>query len=55
MATSIDNLKEAFAGESQANQKYRTFAAKAERTGSRTSRGCSARRPKPSASTPKDT
>jgi rubrerythrin len=26
----IDNLKEAFAGESQANQKYRAFAKKAE-------------------------
>ena len=25
-----DNLKEAFAGESQANQKYRAFAKKAE-------------------------
>jgi len=31
MAT--DDLKEAFAGESQANQKYRAFAAKAERDG----------------------
>jgi rubrerythrin len=29
MPTSIDNLKDAFAGESQANQKYRAFAAKA--------------------------
>jgi rubrerythrin len=28
-----DNLKEAFAGESQANQKYRAFAKKAERDG----------------------
>jgi rubrerythrin len=33
MATSIDNLKEAFAGESQANQKYRSFAERAERDG----------------------
>ncbi|MGE5357511.1 MAG: rubrerythrin family protein [Bacteroidales bacterium] len=33
MPTSIDNLKEAFAGESQANQKYRAFAAKAEQEG----------------------
>lgn len=33
MPTSIDNLKEAFAGESQANQKYRAFAAKADRDG----------------------
>ncbi len=33
MATSIDNLKEAFAGESQANQKYRAFALKAEQDG----------------------
>jgi rubrerythrin len=29
----IDNLKEAFAGESQANQKYRAFARKAEQDG----------------------
>ncbi|MCX6552350.1 MAG: rubrerythrin family protein [Acidobacteria bacterium] len=29
----IDDLKEAFAGESQANQKYRAFAAKAEQDG----------------------
>lgn len=33
MPTSIDNLKEAFAGESQANQKYRAFALKAEQDG----------------------
>lgn len=33
MPTSLDNLKEAFAGESQANQKYRTFAARAEKDG----------------------
>lgn len=33
MPTTIDNLKEAFAGESQANQKYRAFAKKAEREG----------------------
>ncbi len=33
MATTIDNLKEAFAGESQANQKYRAFAKKAEQDG----------------------
>ncbi len=31
--TTIDNLKEAFAGESQANQKYRAFAKKAEQDG----------------------
>ena len=30
MATTIENLKEAFAGESQANQKYRAFAKWAE-------------------------
>jgi rubrerythrin len=30
---SIDNLKDAFAGESQANQKYRAFAARAEQDG----------------------
>jgi rubrerythrin len=35
MKTSIDNLKEAFAGESQANQKYRAFAKKAEKEGFR--------------------
>jgi rubrerythrin len=29
----IDDLKEAFAGESQANQKYRAFAARAEQDG----------------------
>jgi rubrerythrin len=29
----MDNLKEAFAGESQANQKYRAFAKKAEQDG----------------------
>ena len=33
MSTTIENLKEAFAGESQANQKYRAFAKKAEREG----------------------
>ncbi|NOX64458.1 MAG: rubrerythrin family protein [Chlorobi bacterium] len=33
MPTTIDNLKEAFAGESQANQKYRSFAEKAEKDG----------------------
>ena len=33
MATTTENLKEAFAGESQANQKYRAFAKKAEKEG----------------------
>ena len=33
MTTTNDNLLEAFAGESQANQKYRAFAKKAERDG----------------------
>ena len=33
MASTHDNLKEAFAGESQANQKYRVFAKKAEKEG----------------------
>ncbi len=33
MASTKDNLKEAFAGESQANQKYRAFAKKAEKEG----------------------
>ena len=33
MTDTIKNLKEAFAGESQANQKYRAFAKKAERDG----------------------
>jgi rubrerythrin len=33
MATTKDNLKEAFAGESQAFQKYTSFAEKAERDG----------------------
>jgi rubrerythrin len=33
MSKTLDNLKEAFAGESQANQKYRAFAKKAEREG----------------------
>ncbi len=33
MANTIENLKEAFAGESQANQKYRAFAERAERDG----------------------
>src|SRR5512138_778040 len=33
MASTIDNLKQAFAGESQANQKYRAFAKKAEQDG----------------------
>ncbi|MFA7229427.1 MAG: rubrerythrin family protein, partial [Melioribacteraceae bacterium] len=33
MATTYENLKEAFAGESQANQKYRAFAKKAEKEG----------------------
>jgi rubrerythrin len=31
--STIDNLKESFAGESQANQKYRAFAKKAEQDG----------------------
>jgi len=33
MSTTTDNLKEAFAGESQANQKYRAFAKRAEQEG----------------------
>ena len=33
MSSTQDNLKEAFAGESQANQKYRAFAKKAEKDG----------------------
>ncbi len=33
MPTTAENLKEAFAGESQANQKYRAFAKKAEQDG----------------------
>jgi rubrerythrin len=33
MASTQDNLKTAFAGESQANQKYRAFAKKAEQDG----------------------
>ena len=33
MATTLDNLQDAFAGESQANQKYRAFAKKAEKEG----------------------
>ena len=33
MSTTKENLKEAFAGESQANQKYRAFAKKAEKEG----------------------
>ena len=33
MASTIENLKTAFAGESQANQKYRAFAKKAEQDG----------------------
>ena len=33
MATTQDNLKEAFAGESQASQKYLAFAKKAQRDG----------------------
>jgi rubrerythrin len=33
MTTTTENLKEAFAGESQANQKYRAFAKKAEKEG----------------------
>jgi rubrerythrin len=33
MPTTKDNIKEAFAGESQANQKYRAFAKKAEKEG----------------------
>jgi rubrerythrin len=33
MSTTKDNLKTAFAGESQANQKYRAFAKKAEQEG----------------------
>ncbi len=33
MPTALENLKEAFAGESQANQKYRAFANKAQQDG----------------------
>jgi rubrerythrin len=33
MKSTLDNLKEAFAGESQASQKYRAFAKKAEQDG----------------------
>jgi rubrerythrin len=33
MSKTVENLKEAFAGESQANQKYRAFAKKAEQDG----------------------
>jgi len=33
MSTTTENLKEAFAGESQANQKYRAFAKRAETDG----------------------
>ncbi len=33
MPTTLENLKQAFAGESQANQKYRAFAKRAERDG----------------------
>ena len=33
MSNTLDNLKDAFAGESQANQKYRAFAKKAEKDG----------------------
>ena len=33
MSSTHDNLKEAFAGESQANQKYRAYAKKAEKDG----------------------
>ena len=33
MTTTKENLKEAFSGESQANQKYRAFAKKAEKDG----------------------
>jgi rubrerythrin len=33
MPTTIENMKTAFAGESQANQKYRAFAKKAEQDG----------------------
>ena len=33
MSSTEENLKEAFAGESQANQKYRAFAKKAEQDG----------------------
>lgn len=33
MPTTKDNLKDAFAGESQANQKYKAFAKKAEKEG----------------------
>ncbi len=55
MATTKDNLTEAFAGESQANQKYRAFAQKAEQDGFPMSLGCFAPRPRQSASTPRAT
>jgi hypothetical protein len=55
MTTTKDNLKEAFSGESQANQKYRAFAKKAEAEGFATSPSCSAPPPRLSASTPRAT
>ncbi len=47
-----ENLKEAFAGESQAHMKYLAFSARAERTASPTSPACSRPLPMPSRSTP---
>ena len=51
MASTVENLKVAFAGESQANRKYLAFAKKAEKEGSDRLRSCSARRPRPRRST----
>ena len=41
MSTTNENLKEAFAGESQANQKYLAFAKEAEKAGSLILQSCS--------------
>ena len=51
MATTEENLKEAFAGESQAYRKYVAFAKKAEQEGFANVAHCSAQQRKPRQST----
>ena len=53
--STIDDLKDSFAGESQANQKYRAFAKKAAQEGLPNSPACFGPRQRRSASTPKAT
>ena len=50
MTQTHDNLMAAFAGESQANQRYLAYAKKADQEGFRRSPGYSERQPRPNLS-----